>query len=408
MPHPSSGSPGVKAPSTPPSNVPMPSYTACPQYATPSTPCVRTAPAQRPHAARPASTADSMLGGLRPQRQPRQGDRVAREVECVLEQHRDRHRADAARHRRDRPRHLLGGLKVHVADEHVAALVGRARLRVDAHVDDDAARLEPIPLDHLRIADGGDDNVSAAHVRRQVGGARVADGHGRVHRLQQVRDGHADDVRPAEHDHLLAAHLDLGSLQKLDAARRRARQRERRLAAAQAHVADVLRREAVDVLLDLDLLEDLGLVDVARQRQLDQNAVHLRVSVQRAHALEQLRLRDALRVLAVDRVEADLVGRALLHPHVGARVGAIADQHHRQPGLHAVFAQQLRRLLLDLPADLPCDRLTVDQAVAGSAHRGRGHPRVLAEHGWSVQHAGEHARTERARDHQSCGEQAHV
>eukprot|EP00966_Prymnesium_polylepis_P315754 7295491-Prymnesium_polylepis.2 len=106
MPHPSSGSPGVKAPSTPPSNVPMPSYTACPQYATPSTPCVRTAPAQRPHAARPASTADSMLGGLRPQRQPRQGDRVAREVECVLEQHRDRHRADAARHRRDRPRHL--------------------------------------------------------------------------------------------------------------------------------------------------------------------------------------------------------------------------------------------------------------------------------------------------------------
>ena len=113
-------------------------------------------------------------------------------------------------------------------------------------------------------ADRGDDDVGAAAVRGEVGGARVADGHRRVHRLQQVGDGHADDVRAAEHHHLLAAHRDARALQQLDAAGGRARQRERRAAAAQAHVADVLRREAVDVLPHLDRLEHARLVDVLR------------------------------------------------------------------------------------------------------------------------------------------------
>ena len=63
--------------------------------------------------------------------------------------------------------------------------------------------------DHLCLAHRGDDDVGAAHVRADVGRARVAHGHGGVHRLQHMGHGHAHDVAASQHDDILAADLHL-------------------------------------------------------------------------------------------------------------------------------------------------------------------------------------------------------
>ena len=62
---------------------------------------------------------------------------------------------------------------------------------------------------------------------------------------------HTHNIRAADDDDLLAAHVDLATLQQLDAAGGRARQREGRLPAPEAHPADVFRREAVHVLCNI-------------------------------------------------------------------------------------------------------------------------------------------------------------
>ena len=64
-----------------------------------------------------------LLGVGLAQRDAGQASGVPCEVDCVLHEHRDGHRADAARHRRDRARHQLRALEVHVTTEHVAARV---------------------------------------------------------------------------------------------------------------------------------------------------------------------------------------------------------------------------------------------------------------------------------------------
>src|SRR3954447_12200298 len=89
---------------------------------------------------------------LRPARDPRlhAGGR-----ERVLEQHRDRHLADTAGHRRDRARLRLDGLEVDVALETVVGAV-------HADVDHRHAVLHHLSGHELGHADGRDDHVCAA------------------------------------------------------------------------------------------------------------------------------------------------------------------------------------------------------------------------------------------------------
>src|SRR4051794_25686312 len=100
----------------------------------------------------PYHVRDSETSSTRPPR-PAMGSarRIAlgrghRRFEGVAQEHRDRHRADAAGHGRDQRRALDGGFELYVAGE----LLGRA---VHAHVDHHGAFLDPVALDHLRHAD---------------------------------------------------------------------------------------------------------------------------------------------------------------------------------------------------------------------------------------------------------------
>ena len=111
------------------------------------------------------------------------------------------------------------GVEVDVADE---LAVRRMRLMPTSITV--GARLDPVALDHLRPADGGDQHVGAPADRRQIAGARVGDGHGGVRRQQQLRHRLADEVRAADDHRVGAVELRRAVPQQQHAAERRAGQ----------------------------------------------------------------------------------------------------------------------------------------------------------------------------------------
>ena len=89
------------------------------------------------------------------------------------------------------------------------------------------------PLHDLRLADGGDDEIGAAHDSGQILGARMRDGHRAVLAQQQLRHRLADDVGAADDDGVEARQVVLHRLREDDRADGRAR-RQRALADRQA------------------------------------------------------------------------------------------------------------------------------------------------------------------------------
>jgi hypothetical protein len=137
-------------------------------------------------------------------------------VQGVAQEHRDRHRADAAGHRRDQPRAGGGRVELDVADQ---ARVGA----VDADVDHHRAVLHPIAPDELGAADRGDEDIGPSADPGEVVGARVAHRYRRVGGEQQRRDRLADEVRAPDDDRLGALERDIVTAQELHHARGRAR-----------------------------------------------------------------------------------------------------------------------------------------------------------------------------------------
>ena len=104
-----------------------------------------------------------------------------RRLERVAQQHRDRHRADAAGHRRDQPRRARPRASKSTSPSRPC--VGA----VDADVDHHRALLDPVALDEAGPADGGDQHVGAAADLGEVARARVAGRDGRVARPAAAR-----------------------------------------------------------------------------------------------------------------------------------------------------------------------------------------------------------------------------
>ena len=102
----------------------------------------------------------------------------------------------------------IGGREFDVADKlrFRLAFGGQAFARdaIDADVDDQRARLDPVALDHLGLADGGDEHVGATDDFGQIAGARMGDGDGAAFAQQQLRHGLADQDRAPDHHGILA------------------------------------------------------------------------------------------------------------------------------------------------------------------------------------------------------------
>ena len=93
--------------------------------------------------------------------------------------------------------------------------------------------------------------------------------------------------------------------------------------------------EAVHVLARVDQLDELVLVEVCGQRELEQDAVHALVRIERA---DQLGQRGRLHIgagLVVEGLETHLGGVLALHPHVYGGGGVVAHEDCGQPGLQA-------------------------------------------------------------------------
>mmetsp|Transcript_68604 Transcript_68604/g.174177 ORF Transcript_68604/g.174177 Transcript_68604/m.174177 type:complete len:386 (+) Transcript_68604:647-1804(+) len=290
------------------------------------------------------------------------------QVQRVLQQHGDGHRPHASGHGRDPRSDALGRREVHIADEAVPQFFRGVLDGVDADVDDNAARLQPLALHEVGLADGSHDDVGLANEGHHVLRARVAHGDSGIHGLQELRHRHAHDVGSADDHGVLASDLDAGALDELDAPGRRAGHGQRRVAALQAEVADVHGRETVGVLLHLDGLQYRGLVDVLRERQLHEDGMHLGVVVELLDLGKQLRLARGLLERHVHRVEVDLRSRCLLIPDVRLRVLSATHQDHGQARRDTVLPLELIREQLYLGPHIVRDGFAVD---ALRVHLGR-------------------------------------
>ncbi len=194
----------------------------------------------------------------------------ARGAQRVEQQAGDGHRPDAARHRRERAGDFRGfGISDIADDARFAALAGHP---VDADIDHRRARLDPVAAHHLRSADRGDQHIRAAANRRQIARLGMGDGHRGILGEQQLRHRLADDVGAADHHRLHAGERSVHGLGQHDAAERRARHQARQAA---GEPAGIERMESIHVLVRIDGGDDFLRIDLRRQRQLHQDAVHL-------------------------------------------------------------------------------------------------------------------------------------
>lgn len=154
----------------------------------------------------------------------------------------------------------------------------------------------------MRGANGNDNDVCVLEVELEVGGLGVADGDGSIGSVQQLGDGTTDDVASADDDGVLAGKLDTSLLEQGDDSLGGAGS-EDGLAAALGELTNVVGAEAVNILLVCDGGGDVGLRDVLRKRQLDEDTVDRVVVVEAKDLLEELDLGNVLgevKQLAVD------------------------------------------------------------------------------------------------------------
>ena len=173
--------------------------------------------------------------------------------------------------------------------------------------------------------DGGDEHVGVERVPRQVARVRVAERHGRVRLLQQVRHRLADDVAAADHDGTGAVELDLVLLeQRHHPARRRGDDRR----PAEVQLAGVHRMEAVDVLRG-----SIRPGSPVPRRGATGSGSWTRIASTSSAAfssatfVQQLLLRRLGRQPQVGGVEARLDRSLVLQPDVDLGGGIVADEH---------------------------------------------------------------------------------
>ena len=100
------------------------------------------------------------------------------------------------------------------------------------------------------------------------------------------------------------------------------------------------RMKAVDILGRRDGLDHLARVDLRRQRQLHQDAMHGRVLVQPLDQLQQLGFGRRRRQFVERRAHIGRGGLGGLAAHIDFARRIVADEHHGQPRLDAVLGGQ--------------------------------------------------------------------
>ena len=148
----------------------------------------------------------------------------------------------------------------------------------------------------------------------------------------------------------------------------------RNVASLAEHHADVERMQPVDVLLGRHRPLDLELVQMVRERQLDDDPVDLGVAVQAADRGEQLVLGHVGGQVDLLGADPDVGAGLVLRPHVDARGLVVAHEDGGQAGGDAALGERAYPLA-HLAADLRGDGFAVED------RRGHGRGSYRAAHG---------------------------
>ena len=214
-------------------------------------------------------------------------------LDDVLQKHGNGHGTNTAGNRSDGGSDLGGRLELDVTNQADTGLLGSVLNVVGTDINDDSTLLEPLALDEVRLANGGNNNVGLLEELLEIGGLGVADGNGCVGVLEEVADGAAHDITTTEDNSVLSLELNTSVGEKGHDTLGGARD-EMGVAAALGKLADVKSAEAVDILLVGNGRSDIVLGNVLGEWQLDEHAVDSRVVVELDYLGNKLGLGDIL------------------------------------------------------------------------------------------------------------------
>src|SRR5471030_279184 len=242
-------------------------------------------------------------------------------IQGVFQQAGAGHRAYATRNRRDPARAGQGGFVHHIAYQLAVSLT------VYADVDHDGAFLDPLALDQSRLAGGHDHQVCTTYMDCQILGETVGNGD-RAAREQQLHRHWAPNNVGRAHDHCIQpVEIDPDAFQQGHDAFRGAGAQQRYTL---GQTTDVIRMETVNILVRANALQQLRGVEVFWQRQLQQDAVDVRIAIEAIDQIGQGVLAGFCRQVIGLRDKADFftVFALVRDVNLGGRIAA--DQNHRE------------------------------------------------------------------------------
>ncbi|MNJ54727.1 hypothetical protein D3C77_501830 [compost metagenome] len=163
---------------------------------------------------------------------------------------------------------------------------------VHPYVNHDRSRLHIGSIHKVSPADRHNEDIGLLRQLLHVRRAGMAHRNRCILALQQQGHRLADDIAATDDDGMLSGHFNSGTLDEFDYACRRAR---KQTIIADDQVANVDRVEAVHVFLHCDRIDDCFLLDMTRQRKLNENAVNIALAIQLVHERKQLFLRGGSR-----------------------------------------------------------------------------------------------------------------
>ena len=266
---------------------------------------------------------------------------IFRRPHGVLQQHGNRHRADAAGIGRDFAGDFFHGGKIHIADQFRAGLGTGIRHAVHAHVNHRCARLDHVGLHKFRNPHRRDQDVCAPAMRLDVAGGGMTDRHRGVRApallAQHGRHRFADNVAAAEHDDFRAFRFHAGADQQFHDARRCAGAKARRI--AEHEFADIYRMETVHVLRRQHAGINFDFGNLFRQRSLHEDAVQAGIGIQCRDERQQFAFGCRFRQDARLGKNAEFGAGFFLASDINFGRGIFAHAHKRKAGNHTALFQ---------------------------------------------------------------------
>ena len=197
------------------------------------------------------------------------------------------------------------------------------------YVDNHDSVLDHIGSKKFGLADSYDEYVCPFRYVGKVLRSGMANSNRAVLLKQKQCHRLADYVTATDNHALLAGWIYLVKFKQLHNARRRTREK---IVLSKHYFADVFGVEGVNVLVGIDTVDNLVFANMLGQRELNENAVNVRVGVKLIDLFEERILTRIGGHLDLIRVYAYFEATLVLISHVYGGCGIISDQHYRKAG----------------------------------------------------------------------------